>query len=272
MNSLCHSRVQHAHLLRKSDTSHSYYSPDRLLKSQSNFLDQIISFVDDQKRMSDSSTFDLSLFPLKKKDCTTKSSLHSGIGQMDSDKYGSPALYFQMNQASHPNKYPRHVETNTNAQRDSLASDSSDDEYPIQPVVTDLGRFVLEWTKNVPIPPYKEISTPHINAVLQWSRAPRYATASGLDTESRRLDIIVQQITATPQRDGHGTRFLLDLANIAKQHQRGVQLQQTITIASQKLSRKLQDKHGWYTSPFDKFSVFSPHPVSVCIAPKDPTA
>lgn len=229
--------------------------------------------------MSDSHIFELSPVSLtaqKKSGYTTsKTSLQLNMDleekMISADKYTSPdkkRMNFKVQQTLHPNKYPRQVETNTKVQTEMFCS--SDDECPSLPVVTDLGNFVFEWTRNVPIQPYKEIHTPYINASLQWSRVPRYATANGWDTENKHTDIIVQQITATPQRKGHGTKFLLDLADIAKDYKRGVQLQQTITTASMELSRKLQEKHGWYTSPFDKFSVFSPHSISVCKPQKDP--
>lgn len=128
-----------------------------------------------------------------------------------------------------------------------------------------LSVIIEKWSKSPGYPnSYKIANTENVNLLMQWSTAPRnrYVSATGIDMNAKelpsRLDIIVQQITANPTQQGHGTRFMLKLTEIAKKYNRGVQLQQTITSASMKLSNRLKENHGWYSSPYDQYSAFSP--------------
>tara|TARA_B100002051_G_C16425542_1_gene481554 strand:- start:70 stop:609 length:540 start_codon:yes stop_codon:yes gene_type:complete len=71
--------------------------------------------------------------------------------------------------------------------------------------------------------------TGKVNVMIQMSSVPR----------DGQLDVILQQITATPEQHGHGRLFFTNLVNASKRLNRQVWLQQTITPQGKAFGRKL---------------------------------
>lgn len=106
---------------------------------------------------------------------------------------------------------------------------------------------------------YLEIKSRHIKALLQFSTVPRFFDENGLHTDLiLQKDIIIQQITTTPKRCGHGTKFVLKLVNIANHYNMGVQIQSAITNDSNNFGLYLIHKHKFIQKQYNKFDFFSP--------------
>lgn len=118
------------------------------------------------------------------------------------------------------------------------------------PVVDPTGSIVRSLVTNwmADGPRYLQLDTGTVRATLLDSFVQR----------DGQFDIIVSNITATIERNGHGTAFMLELLDIARSLQppRGVQLQQVITPASRGLASRLCSSHNWRWSE-DEMSAFS---------------
>lgn len=79
---------------------------------------------------------------------------------------------------------------------------------------------------------------------LLFSSIKRYSYTG--KTEDTRKDIIVQQIHSQVSQQGHGTTFILQLCDIARDLERGVHLQQTNSDEGKAFGESLIRDHGFY--------------------------
>lgn len=92
----------------------------------------------------------------------------------------------------------------------------------------------------------------HVYVALRWSRVPRRQ-----DDEAKTLDVDVMQIEVSKEhrRQGHATRFLLELQEMAhKMYHRGVYLENCITPDSKALAQALVKKGLASPQQFNPYS------------------
>jgi hypothetical protein len=113
-------------------------------------------------------------------------------------------------------------------------------------------------------------STDKVYALLQYSRCGRMGS-SGYEADKGKRDVIIQQIEVPVafQRQNVATTFVTMLAQVCKQHDRGVQIQILITDKGKGWGQSLLANNNntttdWYTSNPDApwlgdtdFNVFS---------------
>ena len=130
----------------------------------------------------------------------------------------------------------------------------------IKALVTEekINKWILNNTMNRSFSKYLEINTSNIKALLQFSVVPRYFDKNGSNISILQKDIIIQQITSIPKKCGHGSKFVLNLMNIAGNYNMGVQIQSAITDDSKQFGSYLVNKYNFIQKPYNNYDFFSP--------------